>query len=346
MEFYVFILIILFIIWFLSKCKGVDKNIVFWSGIFILILIASLKSLTVGTDSIPYYWIFNTVDKDSNDVNGIYHGTQIGWMYYVLFFKTFANYDIWLFINYLIAFVCIGFYIKRLSPDAVLSLIIFYLFFFSQSMNIMRQTIALGIISVGLVFLQKKEYYPFLISCGIASLFHFSAVLVLFFILLPRLPIRRIAVPLVVISFYIGFFSNILQQYVPFLLIFEDLNENVAGYIDRFGNGESRNLFSNSIINIVFIVSFILSKNKESIFVKLWFLFVVFSNILGFFGQANRIFLYFLFGMIIAVPEVYKSLKCKPIQYIYLTFYFIYAIGYWYMSLSQNIGEVIPYKLR
>lgn len=346
MEFYLFILIILVILWFLGHCKGIDKRITLWSGIAVLIFIAGSKALTVGTDSIPYYWSFNTVDRDSNDVNGVYHGTQIGWMYYQLFFKTFANYDICIYINYIIAFSCIGFYIKKISPDTGLSLIIFYLFFFSQSMNIMRQTIALGIISVGLVYLQKKDYYPFIISCIIASLFHFSAVLVLIFIFLPHISIKKVAIPITILSFYIGFYSNIFQRYVPLLLIFENLNENVAGYIDRFGNGEARNLFSNLVINTVFIISFFLAKNKESIFLKLWFLFIIFSNVLGFFGQANRIFLYFLFGMIIAVPEIVNKLKNNSLKFAYLALYLIYAVGYWYMSLCQNIGEVIPYKFR
>lgn len=346
MEFYLFILAILLVLWFLSYCKGIDKNITLFLGVALLIFIAGSKALTVGTDTIPYYWTFKTVDKDSNDLNVTFHGTQIGWMYYLLFFKTVANYDIWIYVNYIIAFTCIGFYIKKLSPDAGLSLIIFYLFFFSQSMNIMRQTIALGIISVGLVFLKKKEYYAFIVSCGIATLFHYSAFLALLFLLIPRFSIKKLAIPITILSFYIGFFSNIIHQYVPLLLIFEDLNDNVVGYINRFASGDARNLFSNSVINIIFIISFLLAKNKDSFFLKLWFLFVVFSNILGFFGQANRIFLYFMFGMFIAVPEIVNSFKKNSLKIVYLVFYLIYAVGYWYMSLSQNTGEVIPYKFR
>ena len=60
-----------------------------------------------------------------------------------------------------------------------------------SSMNTMRQSIAIGALAIGLVWLMRGKTWPFVASVLVAFLFHQSAIFVLVLLLAERLPFGK-----------------------------------------------------------------------------------------------------------------------------------------------------------
>jgi hypothetical protein len=308
----------------------------------ILIFIASFKGRDVGTDTLEYYRNFVSVESYKQD--SIFNGSQKGWYYFNYILNKTSNYTFFLILCYTIAYVGVFRLIKE-SKDKALSLIIFFLFFFPPSLNVMRQYIAIGLFCVGLVYLLKNNGKKFACILIFASLFHYTTVLMLPLLFIDKLKLKRNIVLISVLSsFYLGFFSNVSALLVNFFSFVSNLHGGANLYLEKFG-GE-RNLITNGLINIVFVLSFLLAKNKESMFVKLWFLYIVLNNLLGAAGQGNRIFTYLLIGIIMAVPEILSSVNNKLFRFAYLCFFITFAVSYWYITITSGSGHVTPYYFR
>lgn len=346
MTIYFTLLILLLIGWFLSRCKGFNSNILWIACLTILIYIGAFKSLSVGTDTVNYYNFFRYIQ--SYKFSETFSGTQIVFYYYNLLIHNIANYNTYMFICYTIIYGGTAIYIKKCSSNSFCSLTIFYLLFYLGSLNVMRQYISMGLFCIGLTYLFKNNIKKYLLMTFIAGCFHFSALLMLPLAFLRYFKLSHNFTLLITIaSFYIGFFANIMAPVISLLNIFAFLNENAAGYIRNWGAGDERNILTNAIINGAFILSYLLSKNKNSTDLQLWFLFIVFSNLFGAAGQANRIFLYLLFGSIITIPNVIKQTKDNSItHYCYISYISIYTFAYWYAMLSTGINGVVPYSFR
>lgn len=344
MTIYIIILLFLIVLYGLSTFNQIKSKNLLYIGIFFLIIIASNKSYYVGTDSYNYYDYFMYVKSYSND--RIFSGLQRGWFYFNYLIYTISNYSCFLFICYSLSLCGIGYYINKLSKINLLSLLIYFLFFYLASLNVMRQYIAIGIFAMSLVYLKKREIRKYILLIIIASLFHYSALLMIPLIWIEKIPTKRSIVIITVVgTFIIGFFMNIMQPIVLSLKIITGLNEGASIYLSKWGEGE-RNLFTNIVINLVFLGSFLIAKNKNSIFLSMWFLFIIFNNLFGAAGQGNRLFTYLLLGMIIAVPEIIINIKNNIMLFSYTILYLTYGICYWYTILISGNGEVVPYVFR
>lgn len=343
MTIYIYILIILLLLWIFSHLNSNYSNTFLYVGTLILIIVASFKDQTVGTDSLGYYQNFESIRFDSS--TRAFSGTQIGWYYVNLFFYDISNYTVFLLFCYSLIYGSFAYFIKRNSNDKLLSLILIYLFCYGASLNIMRQYIAIGLFCVAIDLLVRDKTKLSLLMIGIGSFFHFSILLMLPVYFIKFFRIKNFTVYIgVVSSFVIGFFVNIMTPIVMSLSFLMALNEGVNGYLDSWG-GE-RNIMTNLLINIVFTVSYFYSKNRNSFFLKMWFLYIILSNLFGASPQGNRIFLYLFMGMFIAIPNIKYQLKNWPNYTLYISMILIYALGFWYVVLSSGQNEIIPYNFR
>lgn len=346
MGIYILLFFFLSLCSFLSFCKGIPKKNIYWLSVILLIVIASFRGIDVGTDTQQYFYNFKYVMEAKERAS--FSGTQMLFYYYTFILNQLTNYDLFMLLNYTIGFGGIGWFIWRCSPYKIVSLLLFFLLFYLASLNVMRQYISMGIFGLALtnLFNNKKEKY--IIYTLIAGCIHFSALLMLPLVFFNELKLSKITVvSLVLISFYVGFFSNIMQPIVQIFEIFSFLNDNVSGYIGNWGRGEGRNLGSNIVINLAFIITYSLAKNTKSKSFFMWFIFVVASNLLGAAGQANRIFLYLLLGVIIAVPECLYQLRNNTLKkFVLMGFDFSYTIGFWVVQLITGVNEVVPYSFR
>lgn len=287
MDIYFYILFLLIILWSLSHIPSLKKIPFLSFGIILIIIIASCKSTLVGTDSYSYYDFFEDVESYKN--HRIYTGIQRFWYYFNYFLKSQSDYSVFLFTCYTIAYGGVGWLIYKLSPDKLLSLIIFYLFFFPGSLNIMRQYIGVGCFCLGLVFLSQKEYIKYVISLIIGSFFHYSVILMIPLIWIDYYNVKpKINILIVAVTFFIGFFMDIVRPIISAASIFTGLNQGSSIYLDQWGTGV-RNIATNAIINAVFILSYLISQNKNDKSLKLWYFFIVFSNLFGAAGDRKSV---------------------------------------------------------
>lgn len=348
MEVYNYLLVFLFIMCFFSFNHRRSQVVIYLIST-ILICIASLKSPTVGSDSLNYYYAFSS--PRTYVLESYFSGLQKSWYYANIFLNSIVNYDVFLAICYSISIAGIGYLIYKESQNYAFSFLLYFLlYFYCSSLNIMRQYIAIGIVCVGLCWLRQDNKVNFIYSIVIGFVFHYSTLL-----LLPFMYINKIRINiksfyiyfLSVISFVIGFgFNSMLSPVIANLgTFFSIVGRDNSAYVDSWG-GE-RNILTNLIVNIAFIVSYYLAKNKDNFYLFLWFVFIVFNNIFGAFGDGNRFFLYFqIAGMIISIPDVLYEQRKKIHKYCYLIFILTYSFGVWFVSTSNNLSEVIPYKFR
>lgn len=313
-----------------------------------LLIVAAFRDVSVGTDTLGYYLSFNNIHNE--DITRVYSGTQYGWYLYNIFMHDYFNYSVFQFVNYLIIIVGFCYFIHKESQNSILSLLLFFLLCnYTTSFNIMRQYIAIGIVSIALTLM---ETHPkrFIVLILVASLFHFSALLCLvLFPIKKMLSIKNKKWVLITlaISFILGFFfTDALKALVSLLEVFSFLNEGVPQYTSAWGTGMARNIFSNLAINFMFILTYLLSRNKNSVYLRMYFLYILLNNAFGSAGQGNRIFLYFFLGIFIAIPDVLYNLKRPLYRLGYCITVLVYGLGYWYIAMSSGSGEVVPYIWR
>ena len=345
MEIYNILIGILLFFCLLSVIKP-KNNLILIITTVALICIASLKSISVGTDSWNYFNYFTRIDELYDEP--VFIGVQRGWYFFNRFFHDLFNYDIFLFACYGIMIAGFSSYIAKNSKNYAFSMLLFVLmYFFCSSLNIMRQYIAIGIVYYALNFLEKDvKRYSILVL--LASLFHFSALICLLFIFLPKLNITKSWIPVIIIvgSYIIGFFfSETLFRFVNILQIFSNsLRDGIGDYFLDWG--DSRNLLTNLALNIMLLLTYCFSKDRNNNNIKLYLIFVILNNLFGAAGQGNRIFLYLQLAMIVAIPNTVYDIKNSLIRVGYVIVALVFAFGVWYYSISSNASEVLPYIFR
>lgn len=324
----------------LNKCK---KTFMFFTGVM-LIYFAANRGLDVGTDTYAYYIDFLFIE--TNRFSRTFQGVQIGWLYFNLLINRFLDYNLFMYICYtgIISFTWM--YIYKLSKQFMLSILLFVLlYFYFNSFNGMRQLIAISIVLFGYTFLsEEKKFFIICVLC--ASLFHFSALLMLPLYYIDKFKFSSFTIyTLVFFSFFIGiFFHSSLTEIISIVSYLDFLNEGVSGYINNYGG--QRNIFSNLIINIVFIVTFYLSNKKGDLLLMLYFLYIVCNNLFGAGGNASRFFWYFQIAQLIVLPNTWIEIKGKVKRFLYLSFILVYSYSIFHFSISSNASEIVPYVFR
>lgn len=234
--------------------------------------------------------------------------------------------------------------INRYSTSIVMSYIIFsgfiiYHFMFSG----IRQGVALGVIALSFICLEKKMLIPFVLLVLLASLFHISSIV--FFVVYPLCNWLKMTNKKYLIFSVLGLCIIIgLKPFLTWLvpLIFDE--GKYVGYLDHDAM-PAYNLFI--LVFTIFVSTFfvktpstILSKYRMILFLA------VMCQSLGFISQeATRIAYYFFLCIPLAIPEVLSELRIKKIGRnilgysisAFMIFFFFYANAGGYL-------KVIPYS--
>ena len=140
-----------------------------------LSLIVGLRSYTVGSDTMSYVDIFRLIS------NGGTYEKDPGFNYVCKFLLLFSENPTFLFLVFaLLTYSLVIFRLWELRGKCsfTLSFLTFYSLFFFQSMNGVRQLVAVAIVFYATRFLFKRNYYLYVALVLLAAtLFHLSAVL-------------------------------------------------------------------------------------------------------------------------------------------------------------------------
>ncbi|WP_180056315.1 EpsG family protein [Acinetobacter sp. YH12227] len=309
--------------------------------LFFLVLLFSLRNISVGVDTNAY--TLNYKNHNNVYVNGFLEDIEIGYQILdrtVIYFT--YNY-FWLFLISSVIVISLYLYtLKKISPNYSISVFLYislgyYTFFF----NGLRQGIALALCFFSLKYLFRKEFLKFLLVVFIASLFHKSALIV---IPIYFLSLLKISEYYKVISCFIFslIFSSMLINYLA------NNNERYEIYKDVSGEiGGLYTLLYFTFIGLFFKFLANKIKIKDIIFnysMSIYWCGLAIVYPLVFLGMdpsgPQRVLYYFTFTSMIFITLVMSKIK----NMLLLIFIYFQFVLYFYF-VTRYLGGFYPYKI-
>lgn len=253
--------------------------------------------------------------------------------------------------------------IFKYSKNPIMSIIIFFIgSFYFQSLNLVRQYIAMVILFAGYhLLLHNKSKYLYIIIVGIATLFHSMSAVFLIVLFLDKKEIKAkyflILIALIlVLGGYLGNIANFIVTKTP-------LNEitNIAKYIKYFKMGGDLSLSAIIVETAVYIYIYMMfqklkEKNvveKEAIFFVNMQTMTLLCTIMNVhFNLFFRIALLFSIFQIISIPYFWlknkdENLKIFKIEKSVMTFtvllLFVITSRMIFSNVIKGADGVLPY---
>ena len=234
-----------------------------------------------------------------------------------------------------------------------LGMFIFYCFYYSASLNTVRQLIALSIVFYGAVMLFEDRYAAFVLLASTASLFHVSALVSL--LLLPlkigslREDLTRIfTVIIATLTGVFGIFGRKLFEILPYFI-----RSRYEKYLRPDGGGIVTLEYLFDILPIfliiavpIFIYILLGRKNGKYDFFCLAGLSCLPVLILGYnFAYFQRLVYYFDISQLICAPIACCGVKVKGIRnFLFVTCIILYFLYFLYSSYYHGSNEIFPYR--
>ena len=258
-----------------------------------------------------------------------------------------------LFVNAIIIYFGIYNIIKKNSVDKIMSIFLFIsMGYFSSSLNVMRQFIALTFVILSYsAFMEKKSFFKITFYCIIAGVFHSTALLclgaIILYALLESKKVGR--------SFFLKLLVVVISIGVCFSV---DYVFTVLGLdSDYLASGAG---FTYSIFNLSFLIKIVLliagwyiikkCKNLDSDefntlkFFNFLNIVSCFMNVMAVsFNMFTRLNIYFSIGMIVLIPNIIKYLPIKNKIMIKVVVYTGFSVLL-YSQLVNNDNLIIPYN--
>lgn len=217
---YIYLLLLVFRYDVLGKKQGFLWNYIF---LFLVFTFVAGFRYRLGTDTIGYFYSFtyDTLPLSDLKIEDVFHSkNQPFWVILCSFCKSFGNFillqvSVSLFTNFSIFY----FVFKVCKKPFTVILIYYLLNYFYFSMEILRESLAIGCFLFSIIQMNKKKYlnsYIWLIS---AFMFHFFS-LFLFFIpiyIYKNVSFQKMSVLVIVILLCMVFKENIIEILVTVL---------------------------------------------------------------------------------------------------------------------------------
>ena len=172
-----------------TRCKNDSAFLILSMGV--LLLLTCLRGMNVGNDTQSYAHMFNYVAKmvSTNTMsmehidwlNGIEKGYQLIEKLILLITK---NYQAFISVVAVISYGILVRFLKEYSPNLAISVLLFFLMFWSDYVNLLRQVLALSVVLLAFRSMNRHHLVRFTVLILLASLFHKTAFVALGYILL------------------------------------------------------------------------------------------------------------------------------------------------------------------
>ena len=240
---------------------------------------------------------------------------------------------------------------KRQSKNPVLSFLLLYaLFFYFGTFNIVRQSIAISFIFCSYYFFENKKYLSGVTSLTIASLFHFTAIFGIFPILLFIIPSFKIKTnsAIFLLSMSLLFGTNISG----FILSLVEIDTIYTTYTENKITGTKNLIISYLNYFLQFLLFFVVVRTrKKSViddkFTQIWLIGLILQNIFLEITFFSRLCDYFLVAQLIAIPyylpsQNYTSIINANKKFITVI---IIIIIFFSFNIYFNKQGVVPFSI-
>ena len=340
------------------RINGEKREVFSLADLTIFLIITFLASirLNVGSDYYNYYVKFNSINTDCISIKDLIISFDgFGLLSYIV--KIFTNFEYAIFS--VIAIFSYGFLFLLLRNEVKDKSTAFtcYMFmgFFANSLNIMKQYIAMIFVMCFYKNLLKKKYVNAACFAVVAVVFHYSALLAILVIgpvtLLKIVPSRKF----VSCSIAIGImFAIFLPQIVGVIIKLIPSASGYGVYVNWRRNSQLRLIIAVAGMSVIYaFLLFWILKYKDRIkavnetrFYEISFLAIgLCINIASIrIWVVQRVALYFYQFIILVVPTLFQSLKFKTrkrVKQIILLAMFMYLI---FMGIFLGENEYYSYN--
>lgn len=236
-------------------------------------------------------------------------------------------------------------------------MLVFMIYFFGSSMNMIRQSIAMAFVLLGSVYWIQKNRRNAIVSLITAILFHNSALIgILIIMLYEYVKVERkkeiqIGDKIVYIQYVNAVLAILAGVFVLLginIVIDIMMKTTVLSKYVRYIDGDIR-FMPNQIlvvllpfIMLLFAVRQSRNRSKEMIF---YIVMIAYVMILGQFSSVDefggRIGLYFKMFAVFAYPMACKLIKYRKISTLLMVSYLMFY--WWFYYILRGIDEIIPY---
>lgn len=179
---------VFFISSIVQRLSKKDKYTIFFLSIVCILIpsiLGGLRDTSIGTDVRAYVsWDFNAALREDNIIGFISKRSAREIFYLAISFlttKLTGNINVLLFVMQLISMtgVYIGAYKHKKYIPMPIVLTIYLLLYYNDSLNLVRQFMALSILFAGIDNIEKSNYKNFVIYVILAAMFHKTALIAL-----------------------------------------------------------------------------------------------------------------------------------------------------------------------
>lgn len=326
---------------FFKQNKKTKKIIVLLTFVF-MVFFAGLRWY-VGTDFINYLRLYNLVNNES------FKSVEITYRIASLFFKSFRQ----LLLFY--AFLAIGtkFILINKNKYTFFTILLYYSFMYlSYDMGRMRQGAAIGFIFLALYYLMKNRNLCFILFVAIATLFHTTAIVFLFSLIVKKINFSKksyIFIIIIVLVLSLIHFDYYIIQYISKTNI-----PIISKYATYFIQGfELYNYSFNPMqyrrIILVILFMFLSKDVTSNLNFKLFFTGTVIFYMFRDYGViAERVSYYFTFVELFLIPSMLEK-KSNSVKFVIYIVFSVYALYYMRTILSLNVQDYfncpyVPYR--
>ena len=348
-------LISLLFVYLSTKAKNKKIKILFEIFASIPFFIISAIRYKVGTDyTFRYVGDFQNISKGI-DVENL----ELGFKLIIKLCLIFSQNSQWLFV---FTSAMITFFIMMTifseSRNTIMSVLIFFIGgFFFQSLNMVRQFLAMAIIFFSYKYLfENKKIKYFLMAIFVAFFIHSSSIVMLILLLIKDKLVLKpiIIVPIIIIISFFG--QSIMEIITPII----DNTRYDVYLIGLYAKGEKSMLY-NMVNLIIYFYMYIFYKIKlknqkiekrDILYINIQGLALIFTFMSSVHMLFARIANYFMVFQIISIPYFVETTQIKEIHldtkwtkrvlYMIIIVFFIGLTTY--TNIIHNDNEPIPYK--
>lgn len=307
----------------------------------VLFVLTAFRSIRIGNDTAMYVYWYNKTILDINYPQLFEIGYRV---YCFLLGKLGLDEHGFIIITAIVSYLPLLLLIFRKSINPCVTIILFACIFFSLYTNILRQGIAMVIITYSYFFLKRRKYFLFILFVVFASLFHISS-LVCFVLLAYKIVPKRF-LP----CFFIVLVCLLLSASGSLNYILAKLLPSYGKYFESEYSGRGWFAVSFYLLRGIFLLalsSIVLKKHdagEDFSFVHALFFFLTLCIC---FGYSVNLFVrggeYFLLIGIVELPLVLKKIKYS--RTILVTFCLI-SIAFFLLVLifRPEWNRLIPYE--
>lgn len=238
--------------------------------------------------------------------------------------------------------------IKKNSDNLFLSVfLLFFCGFFIESLNIIRQYIAIAIFFYGIKYIINRNFLKYAFCILLASCFHYSAVLLILAYFILNINIGKLWYPILCFAYLL-----------PFILPIQAIFGLIPGYDVYFSSGNGSNTEANGSAELgigflsklligfscLFYYDRIVSLSKESkLYLNGFFLYLFLLSFFRDFMVMVRLGYYFNVFLVLLIPKFFQIFD-KNARIVLYVLFLLYGFALLSINLLDTQAKLVPYN--